>query len=271
MARNISFALTTRQFRDRTKDVTRRKGWKSLKAGDILNGCVKCMGLKPGEAIERLGQIMVTNARREPLNLCDDAEAVREGFPELTGEQFVEMYCSHMGGTPDQEVTRIEYTYLEPQPVVFHSEYQNLPPNMAMRDFIRHFEEQPGIDKCQTNLELISELFLRYEQTRTGLTTFHAPRGSGTTTTLIAFAKWIKTPVVAVAHRSSERRWNHQGIPLRPIEAIRGLNILNCKKPFIIIDSPLSPHDRKSAVLTARFEMFLNSMKKPAFYVISGE
>lgn len=61
MPRNISFALTTDQIRDRTKTVTRRKGWKFLKAGDTLNACVKCMGLRPGEQIERLAIIRVVD------------------------------------------------------------------------------------------------------------------------------------------------------------------------------------------------------------------
>ena len=117
MPRNISFALTTDQFRDQTKTVTRRKGWKFLKVGDILNGCVKCMGLKPGEKIERLGQIRVTDVRREPLNAMDiepygSDEARKEGFPSMTGYQFVEMFCDHMGGKVDQSVTRIEYEYI---------------------------------------------------------------------------------------------------------------------------------------------------------------
>lgn len=63
MPRNMSFSLTTQQMRDRTKTVTRRKGWEFLRTGDIVNACVKCMG--------------------------------------------------HMGGTPNQFVTRIEFEHLE--------------------------------------------------------------------------------------------------------------------------------------------------------------
>ena len=119
MPSNISFAHTTEQFRNRTKTVTRRKGWKRLKAGDVLCGCVKCMGLRPGEKIERLGLIRVTDARRESLSrMATDYsygrfEAACEGFPGWSGEQFVEMFCEEMGGPPDQEVTRIEYEYLD--------------------------------------------------------------------------------------------------------------------------------------------------------------
>lgn len=123
MPRNISFAYTTAQVRDRTKTVTRRKGWRFLKGGEVLNGCVKCMGLKPGEKIERLCRIEVTDVRIEPLSrMIDDPEygkleAVREGFPDLTGEQFAGLYSRDMGGDVDQAVTRIEFKYLDDEPL----------------------------------------------------------------------------------------------------------------------------------------------------------
>jgi hypothetical protein len=121
MPRNMSFAYTTDQFRSRTKTVTRRIGWKNLKAGEILNGCVKCMGLKPGEQIQRLGQIRVLNVRRERLlaMLQDEeygkAEAEAEGFPEMDGKQFVEMFLQNMRPVHGcvTEVTRIEFEYLD--------------------------------------------------------------------------------------------------------------------------------------------------------------
>ena len=111
MPRNISFALTTEQFRNRTKTVTRRKGWAFLKPGDILNGCVKCMGLKPGETIERLGQIRVLNVRREPLHAITDDEVWMEGF-NMPAHEFISMFCDHMGGDRYQIVTRIEFEYV---------------------------------------------------------------------------------------------------------------------------------------------------------------
>lgn len=118
MPRNISFALTTDQFRHRTKTVTRRLGWSFLKVGDVLCGCVKCMGLRPGESIERLGLIRVVAVRRERLDSLwlepyGRLEAAREGFPKMSGADFVNMFCDHMGGDPGQEVTRIEFEYME--------------------------------------------------------------------------------------------------------------------------------------------------------------
>lgn len=122
MPRNISFAYTKRQFEERTKTVTRRMGWLNLKAGDILWGVEKAMGLKPGETIKRLGMIKVVNVRREPLRaMIDDREygfeeCGKEGFlqPHHLAEpgNFIQFFCAtHKDCTPDSTVTRIEYEY----------------------------------------------------------------------------------------------------------------------------------------------------------------
>lgn len=118
MPRNISFALTTEQIKNRTKTVTRRLGWKKLKPGEVLNACVKCMGLKPGEKIERLCQIRVVSVRQEPLELmCSrpygKAEAAKEGFPEMSGREFVKMFTEHMKVPQFEDVTRIEFEYVD--------------------------------------------------------------------------------------------------------------------------------------------------------------
>lgn len=118
MPRNISFLLTTGQFKKQTKTVTRRLRWLNVKVGDHLMGCVKCQGIKPGEQIERLGMIIVTDVRRERLDCMlqepyGSDEATLEGFPEMTGADFVSMFCKHMSVPPDEMVTRIEFKYDE--------------------------------------------------------------------------------------------------------------------------------------------------------------
>ena len=112
--RNISFALTTEQFRNKTKTVTRRLGWKFLKKGDLLQGCVKCMGLKPGEKIDRLGVIRVVSVRRERLtDVWKEKNATaKEGFPEMSPMEFAEMFMIHMKCSLDTEITRINYEYI---------------------------------------------------------------------------------------------------------------------------------------------------------------
>lgn len=114
MPKNISFALTTDAIVMRRKTVTRRLGWKLLKPGDVLNACVKCMGLKPGEKIQRLGAIRVVSVRIERLDqIIDEPNGTeREGFPGMTGEDFVAMFCRHMKCKPNHDVTRIEFEYL---------------------------------------------------------------------------------------------------------------------------------------------------------------
>jgi hypothetical protein len=73
MARNISFSMTEPQFLDGSKDVTRRMGWLRIKPGDVLNACRKCMGLKPGEKIVRLGQIVVVSVTRIEFRKINEA------------------------------------------------------------------------------------------------------------------------------------------------------------------------------------------------------
>lgn len=122
--RNISFALTTHQFRDRSKTVTRRIGWTKLKPGDLLMGVVKGMGLKPGEKVERLGAIRVVSVRQEELQAMTRdldygfKETTLEGYPAGTVKHypsaFVEFFCaSHKGCTPSTLVTRIEFEYVD--------------------------------------------------------------------------------------------------------------------------------------------------------------
>lgn len=112
--RNMSFSLTTPQFRAKTKTVTRRLGWAFLKPNDIVGAVEKGMGLKKGEKVKRLGIISITSIRREPLNAITQEDCELEGFPELTPKQFVEMFCRHNRCTPEQIVNRICFDYIWP-------------------------------------------------------------------------------------------------------------------------------------------------------------
>ena len=119
----MSFALTTPQVLDQSKDVTRRLGWLHLKAGDLIQPVRKCMGLKPGEKIEKLGPpIRVLSTRREKLSAMTAVqsygfmEVAREGFGDhdtyFWPSAWVEMFCAtHKGCTPDTVITRIEFAY----------------------------------------------------------------------------------------------------------------------------------------------------------------
>ena len=111
--RNMSFALTTQQVRDRTKDVTRRLGWGNLKPGERVQACVKCMGLKPGEKIERITVIECVSNHPECIAAITPNDVKREGFPEMNPEQFVDMFCEHMRVDRSQVVNRIEFKYID--------------------------------------------------------------------------------------------------------------------------------------------------------------
>lgn len=113
MPRLMSFALTTSQVIRREKTITRRFGWWFLKPGDIVQPAEKCMGLKKGEKVQRIGGLIeIVSVRVESLNAIDKADCIREGFPHLEPDEFVDMLCRHHGCAPDEKVNRIEFKYL---------------------------------------------------------------------------------------------------------------------------------------------------------------
>jgi hypothetical protein len=123
--RNMSFALTTEQIRAGTKTVTRRAGWRFLKAGDLVRPVLKSMGLKRGEQIVALrGPLRIVSVRFERLSemLIDPAygfaEVAKEGFADdpnyCTPARWIQMFCaSHKGCSEFTQVTRIEFEYTD--------------------------------------------------------------------------------------------------------------------------------------------------------------
>lgn len=105
--------LTREQMLDRTKTVTRRLGWKNLRPGTRLLAVERCQGIKPGQTVEIFGEIEVVSVRRERLDAIDSRDCTREGFPGMTRDQFVEMFCNHMTASPGTEITRIEFRHVE--------------------------------------------------------------------------------------------------------------------------------------------------------------
>jgi hypothetical protein len=114
MPRNMSFSLTTEQIRNGTKTITRRFGWWNLKPGEIVNACIKCMGLKKGERVEIIRQIRIVSIRTERLCKITKKELIKEGFPKMSPLQFISFFLdSHKSiAGPLIEVNRIEFEYL---------------------------------------------------------------------------------------------------------------------------------------------------------------
>jgi hypothetical protein len=122
----MSVALTEQAVRDRRKTVTRRAGWSWLTPGTDLELCRKVMGRRRPDGtvdpLERIALVRVTEVRQESLSAITDDDVTREGLttvelaPWMNGDglapAFVRFFTEHMGGTPDQTVTRIEWRYL---------------------------------------------------------------------------------------------------------------------------------------------------------------
>jgi hypothetical protein len=129
MARLMSVAFTEDAVRDRTKTVTRRKGWTFAKPGDRITLCRKVMGRKKGEPLERIVDVELVDVRREPLTYLGkcacwadhpdletyaQAEVRREGFPGMDPDEFVRrFFVDAQGMARDAVVTRLEWRYLD--------------------------------------------------------------------------------------------------------------------------------------------------------------
>ena len=111
--RNMSFSMTKRQVRERTKFVTRRLGWENLKPGERVMAIEKGQGLKKGERVERLCIIECVGKRRESLNAITREECALEGFPDMSPDEFVGMFCKANGCTKKTVVSRIEFRYVD--------------------------------------------------------------------------------------------------------------------------------------------------------------
>jgi hypothetical protein len=113
MSRLMSVAFTEQAVRDRRKTVTRRKGWTFLKPGDRLTLVRKAMGRKPGEPLVRICDVEVVSVRREPLYMIGGDELEREGCAHLGPVEFWQRYFSPQGIDWRDDVTRIEWRYLD--------------------------------------------------------------------------------------------------------------------------------------------------------------
>lgn len=112
MPRNMSFSLTTDQILNRTKTVTRRNGWWFLKPADVVNAVEKAMGLKKGEKVKRICEIRIISTWAEPLNAITGDDVEKEGFPDWTPQEFIEMYSKHNRCLDTDPVNRIEFEYI---------------------------------------------------------------------------------------------------------------------------------------------------------------
>jgi len=123
----MSVAFTEAAVRDRTKTVTRRKGWwedkngrRMVKPGDRLTLCRKVMGRK-GAPLLRIAEVEVVHVQRHALSdllTCDPQEAreemALEGFPTVVPYEFVRRFFVEAQGMDVGDfVTRIEWRYLD--------------------------------------------------------------------------------------------------------------------------------------------------------------
>lgn len=121
MPPHMSFGLTKEAVRRQEKIVTRRMGWGRLKPGDLFVPVEQVMGLKKGEKHVVLWPLCrCVRNRPQSLDLLLQPyfaeyaalEMIREGFPELSPEEFVAMFTRAMRCPAYEVLNRIEFGYV---------------------------------------------------------------------------------------------------------------------------------------------------------------
>ncbi len=107
--RNMAFSLTIKQMYARSKTLTHRLGWWFLKPGDVVMAVEKGMGLKKGEHVKRIYPIKIISSGPDPLVYISREEVIREGFPEMTPIDFINLFCKANRCNPLVLVNRIEF------------------------------------------------------------------------------------------------------------------------------------------------------------------
>jgi len=112
--RNMSFSLTTEQYRRGLKTETLRRGWKFLKPGDRFMGVEKAMGLKKGEKLQRMHAAECISNVPTPMDLehITPENVKAEGFPNLSPEAFLEFLKEELGVTPGEVLNRITFKHI---------------------------------------------------------------------------------------------------------------------------------------------------------------
>lgn len=111
--RNMSFAWTTPQARAKEKTVTRRQAWWKLKPGTLIQQVEKGMGLKKGEKMVKIHVVRIVAVELQVIFEVTQEDCVKEGFPELTPQAFVQFYCKGHGLDPTDVCNRIEFEYVD--------------------------------------------------------------------------------------------------------------------------------------------------------------
>lgn len=112
--RRMSFSMTTDQIRRQEKTVTRRIGWTDLRQGDRFVGIEKGQGLKKGEKQIVIAPLLecISNMRLMIYEI-DQGDCIREGFPDLTPDKFIAMFCKANRVKPTDVCQRIEFKYVD--------------------------------------------------------------------------------------------------------------------------------------------------------------
>jgi len=112
MPRHMSFSKTIKQIYEKTKTETMRMSWDKLVPGDIVIAVEKAQGLKRGEKVVKITPIRIKYKIETIVMDVSPENCIKEGFPEFTPLQFIEMFCNLNKCKPFDLVNRFAFEYI---------------------------------------------------------------------------------------------------------------------------------------------------------------
>ena len=107
----MSFRWTEQQLVAGIKTVTRRLGWWKVRPGDQLLAIRQWQELPKGSHQHILGSILIRGARPERVKDITPDDVVREGFPDMTTDQFIAFFCRGHRISPLHVINRIHLAF----------------------------------------------------------------------------------------------------------------------------------------------------------------
>lgn len=107
----LDFPYTKKYIKNRVQTVTHRVECPDIQPGDLFIACEKFEDNEPCNIL-RHHQLRVVNKREEKLCNISQEDIYKEGFPNVTIAEYLDLFKRRYKCKDEQVVTRIEFKYV---------------------------------------------------------------------------------------------------------------------------------------------------------------
>lgn len=136
----------------------------------------------------------------------------------------------------------------------------SVPTAEFLKSFLDHFHSLPQIDPQRTNMPLVCalcDMYLMAESKSRVCHAFHTSRNTGVTSTVLAFARYVSSPVTILSCDHAK---------LKLLDGINAISWFRARNKnladhFVIVDQPMYPVDRRSRDTMDKYHNTLRNLR----------